>query len=692
MGALTIEQDMFSCDKAMRRLITKAILFVLIGVFFGQAGYAQIAVSIPDLQVDLSESGTIPINVGDLTGQNITSFQFTVTYDPSIITITGASSSGALTEGTAPTVNTGTNGEVTVAWATATPVNGSGVLVNLEADFIGAGSSNLNFSSFVFNEGVPASTTTNGSITVNSGTTPTVSVSLPASSSGTLGGGAVTVPVTVGNLSGLNVTAYSFTLTYDHSIIDITDIGDSGTLSQGGTTNIDIGTLGEIVVTYEGGALSGSGTLINIQVNPEAEGSSALTFSEFEFNNGDPLANLTNGNFTVSGSGGSVPVSISNSLNGPVGGSMTIPITVGDVSGRGIAAFEMTLEFNPSIMRVDAISQTGTLSAATNANVNLDTQGRATIAWASTADLTGQGTLINLEVTLLSAGTSNIVFSNFQFNEGAPPAATDNGAVTVLPEGQVGVSIPTDLNGNIGEQVSIPVNTGDLTGKNVNSYVFTISYNPADLQITGVEVGGTLSASGTVVANTDTPGQVIVSMASATALSGAGTLINLSADLVGPGTSSLSFTSFQYNTGDPVATTTNGSINISGVATFLQIIHNSSDAPAVDIYINDVKQIDDITYGAATAFIELDTPVIKLDVVANAAQDNSTPITSTNVSLLDNQDYVAVINGLFAGSGKQAIDLVVKESTARSYGCEHRRSTGIPGFSGCTCTQRVHRR
>ena len=622
---------------------------------------AQVTVSMPELQVEVQQSGVIPINVGSLTGQSVTSFQFTVTYDPDILTITGASSSGTLTDGTGPTVNTATSGEVTVAWATATAIDGSGVLVNLEADYVQAGTSSLTFQSFVFNEGTPASTTTDGSVTVDDGSVPSVGVSLPASSSGAVGGGAVLVPITVGNLTGQNVTSYSFSLAYESGIVSISNVSTAATLSSGGTANATPGA-GQITVTWTGTALSGNGTLLYVLVEPTAAGSSPLTFSSFQFNSGEPLANLTNGNFTVSGNAGDVPVSISSSLSGTAGGSLTVPVTVGNVSGLGIASFEMELEYDPSVMRIDAVSQNGTLSAGTSASINLDTAGKATIAWASTTDLTGQGTLINLEISLLNAGTSNLVFSVFQFNEGVPPAATTNGSVTVLPDGQVGVSIPSGLSGNVGAQILIPVNTDDLTGKNVNSYVFTVSYNPSDIQITGFDATGTLSSGATVVTNTDTPGQVIVSMASATALSGAGTLIGLTADLIGPGTSNLSFTSFQYNTGDPVAVPMNGRITISGVATFIQIIHNSSDAPAVDIYINDVKQIDAIAYGSATGFIELESPVIKLDVVSDAAQNNNNPITSTNVSLLDNQDYIAVINGLFAGSGKQAIDLVVKEA------------------------------
>ena len=494
-------------------------------------GYAQVSVTIPAVEGVVSESGTISIDVGDLSGQNVTSFQFTIAYNSSLINFSGADNAGTLTGGTAPIVNTSTPGEITVAWASATPLSGSGTLVKLEADYLQAGNATLTFQSFVFNEGTPASSTSNGTVTITTGGTPSVGVRLPASSGGELGGGAVTVPITVGNLGGLNVTSYSFTVAYNQAVVGISNTSANGALSEGGTINVNTNQAGQITVSWSGGALSGSGTLINLIVDPLAVGSSQLTFNEFQFNSGSPAANLTNGSFSVTANGGSVSVSISQSLVGSVGASYMIPITVGETTGKGVASFEMELDYNSSILRVDGIDQAGTLSENTAANINLDTPGKVTIAWASTTNLSGQGTLINLQVTLLSLGTSSLAFSAFQFNEGAPPAVASDGSITVR----------------------------------------------------------------------------------------------------------------------------------SG-ATYLQIVHNSSDAETVDIYINDEKQIDALAYGVATAFLELDEPNLKLDVVADGASDNSTPITTTNVSLEDNRDYVAVINGLFAGSGKQAIDLVVQES------------------------------
>ena len=517
----------------MWRLLRRTALWLLaVHVLLPRAGIAQVDVSLPAVQADAGTSGLIPIEVTDLTGLNVTSFQFTVVFDATVVDITGASNADALTEGTAPLVNTGTPGQATVAWASATPLSGGGVLVYLEASYINVGTSALTFTQFDFNEGTPASNTTDGSVTVG----------------------------TTGN---------------------------------------------------------------------------------------DPVA-----------------VTISGALSGNVGSNLSIPVTVGDVTGRNVASFEMVLEYDPAILRIDAVAQAGTLTDGTPASANLDTPGQVSLVWASATPLSGEGTLIAFEATLLAAGTSALTLSSFKFNEGAPPATLQHGAVTVLADGQINVSMPTGLSGSVGQQLLIPVETGDLSGRNVTAYSFTVTYNAANLTITGVSTSGTLSDGHAVVIDTGTAGQATVSAAAGVALGGAGTLVHLVAELTGAGESTLNFSSFQFNDGNPAAVTSSGSVSVSGEAgpTFLQIIHNSPDAPAVDIYINDVRQVDALAYGSATAFLELESPIIKLDVVDNQAPDNANPITSSNVSLLGHPDYVAVINGLYAGSGKQAIDLVVSEA------------------------------
>ena len=79
----------------MRRRLLKPLLFVLTGFMMAwNASYAQVSVTIPAVEGVVSESGSISINVGDLSGQNVTSFQFTIAYNSSLISFSGADNAG----------------------------------------------------------------------------------------------------------------------------------------------------------------------------------------------------------------------------------------------------------------------------------------------------------------------------------------------------------------------------------------------------------------------------------------------------------------------------------------------------------------------------------------------------------------------------------------------------------------------
>jgi hypothetical protein len=100
----------------------------------------------------------------------------------------------------------------------------------------------------------------------------------------------------------------------------------------------------------------------------------------------------------------------------------------------------------------------------------------------------------------------------------------------------------------------------DLSGEDVVGYSFTITYDAAVLTITGTDEEGTLSEEAVVVSNTQNPGEIRVSVASANALEGDGAIINLTADVIAVGTSDLSFTDFMFNEGDPDYTLAYGSL------------------------------------------------------------------------------------------------------------------------------------
>ncbi len=126
------------------------------------------------------------------------------------------------------------------------------------------------------------------------------------------------------------------------------------------------------------------------------------------------------------------------------------------------------------------------------------------------------------------------------------------------------ISLPDSL-GEPGEtSVNIPIIADDVTGENILSYQFKITYDPNVLTFTGISLVGTISANMNVVSNTSVSGEITVTATGTAAISGAGTLLNLIADYTGVGFTDLMWSGFTFNQGQPLANSVNGSIIING--------------------------------------------------------------------------------------------------------------------------------
>jgi len=146
--------------------LTSIFLVLLIGFAFPQ----PIPVSLPDTASgDPGSSVTVPIVVGDLTGQNVISYQGTITYDSNILTATGVSTAGTISDGLTifPNIQPG---QITLGTFSTDPLSGSGVLLNINFDVNAAAlpgqTTPLTLQNFIFNAGDPPVTLQNGLFTV----------------------------------------------------------------------------------------------------------------------------------------------------------------------------------------------------------------------------------------------------------------------------------------------------------------------------------------------------------------------------------------------------------------------------------------------------------------------------------------------------------------------------------------------
>ena len=160
--------------------------------------------------------------------------------------------------------------------------------------------------------------------------------------------------------------------------------------------------------------------------------------------NSSPTATST---FTATATPTGSPIAVSiSAVNGGTGSVVTVPITVGNVSGSGVVSYECQVSFNPAVIQPasPAYDKLGTLSSDMSITSNANHSGHLIISAFQGTSMSGSGTLLNLRFNVVgSSGQSTaLTFENytdpngqfhqgFMFNEGTPPAATTNGSLTV---------------------------------------------------------------------------------------------------------------------------------------------------------------------------------------------------------------------------------------------------------------------
>ncbi|MCX6152515.1 MAG: cohesin domain-containing protein [Ignavibacteriales bacterium] len=251
------------------------------------------------------------------------------------------------------------------------------------------------------------------------------------------------VGITVGDLTGLNVTAFQFTVYYDKNIIEITEASTVGLAMTGGTDpvfNPDIAN-GKIVVAWaKATAISGAGTLVNLKIHYKSVGVTSLTTvnpnppnnNTFLFNAGTPATSTINGQVTIP----AISVSFGN-VNAAVNDTILIPVITTALSdGNNVRSFDFTATFNKNIIKIIDYVTTGTLGAGGTVSINPNnTAGTVALAWAKATNITGSGVLVYLKAVVLANGVCNVVFTSFQFNAGSPTVATFSGTVTAASIG-----------------------------------------------------------------------------------------------------------------------------------------------------------------------------------------------------------------------------------------------------------------
>ncbi len=146
---------------------------VLMAIFFwtvlAAPLFAQVKVTLPDTTAYPDDTLFVPVNVSDVTGLEIYSYEFRAKFNPGVVHFIGVDSTKTLTETWGKTwLNTEIAGEVRVGNYNVAPLQHGGVLIYLGFSTVGKinDSCQVAIQDFVFNAGQPEAKITNGGIKI----------------------------------------------------------------------------------------------------------------------------------------------------------------------------------------------------------------------------------------------------------------------------------------------------------------------------------------------------------------------------------------------------------------------------------------------------------------------------------------------------------------------------------------------
>ena len=117
------------------------------------------------------------------------------------------------------------------------------------------------------------------------------------------------------------------------------------------------------------------------------------------------------------------------------GSEVSIPVNVGDLTGKRVTAFELVVTCDTSVVHLKGIDQEGTLSEGltmfANNRVAPFSAGKMKIVCASAQPISGAGVLVKIVATVRTKGTTALALSDVVMNAGVPQVRTEDGVLKV---------------------------------------------------------------------------------------------------------------------------------------------------------------------------------------------------------------------------------------------------------------------
>lgn len=258
---------------------------------------ADAAVSLTNAEVEAGTEFEIEVLTTELLSEwNAISYQFSLTYDPNILSYQSFNLSGTISQGGLLSVNNSAPGELAIAFIRVTSLHGTEPLLKLVFQAVSEGSCDLLLNNFMYNT-TDIADLTSAAVIVNPGEiNPMAESTLTVESVDAIVWEEFEIDVNTSELqSDWNIISYQFELSYDPELMSYISSDISSTISVDGTVSINDSQPGELIVGFMStDNISGSGSLIRFNFRADYPGSTNLALSNFIYNT-MPISDVSDG-------------------------------------------------------------------------------------------------------------------------------------------------------------------------------------------------------------------------------------------------------------------------------------------------------------------------------------------------------------------------------------------------------------
>ncbi|MBA4406902.1 hypothetical protein C0389_06475 [bacterium] len=292
------------------------------------------------------------------------------------------------------------------------------------------------------------------------------------------------VPITVNDLTGLNIDSYQFQINYNPAVINITEISITNTLSAGGSSGKNTDVPGRFRALWyrqsnpDGtkNPLVGSGTLLNIKVKYIASGTTAITYGATDgFINEFSTSSVPPVTYTITAVNGSA---IATTVNNP-------PV-FDSVPAKNINEGEL-LSFTVNATDPESLPvtyTTGTLPLGANFNPTTKT-----FTWTPGFDQAGPYTVEFRASDGNSTTSINVSITVVQVNKAPVFTLPVSGTFTIAEAATTNNTIVFAASGPPAIAFSMVPNTPALTWASFNPATATLTLTPG-YGVAGAVPGG----------------------------------------------------------------------------------------------------------------------------------------------------------------------------------------------------------